>query len=264
MFPSATLTSSLERSEPPPQSCWLLPTSRCDQLTQMNLLITDFGGFEDIVHEDVWADLEDVLSALPLSLKQSDQAGRIGTYIFDPVGTNETIKSALRAKGWGTNIPIPADLQGLGTDVDYGRNGLIAEGQFSNYPFFFNNVFRTHVFHKSGIEFPHVGTVRGAVVITKARLFPASNSTLYYEQALRQMNFLMGIRAVQMPVRLIGLTADQNAPMDAVFTRYHAPRYSRTVVDRIIIRCVLRPGRDLNSRCRIEAVREEPEIEPGG
>ncbi len=70
---------------------------------------------------------------------------------------------------------------------------MIAEGQFSNYPFFFNNVFRTHVFYKSGIEFPAIGALKGAVIITKARLFPASNSTLYYEQALKQMNFLIKV-----------------------------------------------------------------------
>jgi len=33
------------------------------------------------------------------------------------------------------------------------------------------------------------------VVIAKVRLFPASNSTLYYEQAGKQMNFLIGIGA---------------------------------------------------------------------
>ncbi len=83
----------------------------------MDLLITDFGGFEEIGTGDVWIDLEEVLGELPLYLKHSDQAGRVGSYIFDPVGTNETIKSELRKRGWGTNIPIPAGLEGLG----YGR-----------------------------------------------------------------------------------------------------------------------------------------------
>ena len=66
----------------------------------MDLLITDFGGFEKIDKADEWTDLEEVLGELPLYLKHSDQAGKVGSYIFDPVGTNETIKSALRKRGW--------------------------------------------------------------------------------------------------------------------------------------------------------------------
>lgn len=225
----------------------------------MDLLVTDFGGFENVDIGGAWDDLEEVLAALPLYLKHSDQAGRVGTYIFDPVGTNDAIKSALSQRGWGTNIPIPVGLEGLGTDVDYGAKGVLAEGQFSNYPFFFNNVFRTHIFHKSGIEFPTIGAVRAAVVITKARLFPASNSTLYYEQALKQMNFLMGIGAIDMPVRLAGLTVPGDVPVEAVFTRYHAPRYSRTVVERGPVRCILRLPKNSSGRCQVETFVDETE-----
>jgi hypothetical protein len=220
----------------------------------VDLLTSDFGGLEAVDTQGAWQDLEEVLGMLPLYLKHSDQAGRAGTYIFDPVGTNDAIKNALNQRGWGTNIAIPADLEGLGTDVDYGKNGIVAEGQFSNYPFFFNNVFRTHIFYKGGIEFPAIGAVRAAVVITKAKLFPASNSTLYYEQALKQMNFLIGIGAIEMPVRLVGLTVPVDVEVDAVFTRYHTPRYSRTVVERGPVRCILRPPRFLNGRSRIEVV----------
>lgn len=227
----------------------------------MNLLISDFGGFEGIDIGGALNDLEEVLSALPLYLKHSDQAGRVGSYIFDPVGTNETIKSELKKRGWSANIPVPEGLEGLGTDVDYGTAGLVAEGQFSNYPFFFNNVFRTHVFHKSGTEFPSIGAIRAAVIITKARLFPASNSTLYYEQAVRQMNFLSRVGAIELPVRLVGLTLDPDVLTDAVFTRYHAPRYSRTVVERTTIKSVLRSSKQPNGRCRIEAVAEDEDQE---
>jgi hypothetical protein len=227
----------------------------------MDLLISDFGGFEGVDIGNAWDEMEEVLGALPLYLKHSDQAGRVGSFIFDPVGTNETIKSELKKRGWGANIPIPAGLEGLGTDVDYGTAGLVAEGQFSNYPFFFNNVFRTHVFYKSGTEFPSIGAIRAAVIITKARLFPASNSTLYYEQAVRQMNFLIRVGAIELPVRLVGLTVASDVPTDAVFTRYHAPRYSRTVVERGTVRCVMRSSRQPNGRCRIEAVAEDEGLE---
>jgi len=100
-----------------------------------------------------------------------------------------------------------------------------------------------------------------AVIITKARLFTASNSTLYYEQAVRQMNFLISVGAIELPVRLVGLTLAPDIPTDAVFTRYHAPRYSRTVVERGTVRCVVRSGRLPNGRCRIEAVAEDEGLE---
>jgi len=113
------------------------------------------------------------------------------------------------------------------------------------------------VFYKSGIEFPAIGALKGAVIITKARLFPASNSTLYYEQALKQMNFLIKVGAIEMPVRLDGLTVEPDVATDAVFTRYHAPRYSRTVIERTTVRCLLKSGRQPSGRCRIEAIPEE-------
>src|SRR6266545_2059177 len=81
-----------------------------------------------------WQDLETVLTTMPVHAKASDQAGKRGRPIFDPVGTNYAIKTALVERSWQPNIPIPAEYGFLGTDVDVGNEGLIAEIQFSNYP----------------------------------------------------------------------------------------------------------------------------------
>jgi hypothetical protein len=75
------------------------------------------------------------------------------------------------------------------------------------------------------------------------------------------MNFLISVGAIELPVRLVGLTLAPDIPTDAVFTRYHAPRYSRTVVERGTVRCVVRSGRLPNGRCRIEAVAEDEGLE---
>ena len=71
-----------------------------------------------------------------LHLKQSDQAGIQGSLIFDPVGTNEFVKTRLRRhENWLANPPIPDQLGFLGTDVDFVVNGMLVEIQFSNRPF---------------------------------------------------------------------------------------------------------------------------------
>ena len=58
----------------------------------MNVIFTDFCGFEHAGKDAEWRQLKAVLHGVPLYVKQSDQAGKIGVLNFDPVGTNENIK----------------------------------------------------------------------------------------------------------------------------------------------------------------------------
>ena len=108
----------------------------------MLLQTTDFNRAEtliDVAFQQEWKTLRRVLEKMPLHLKASDQDKIQGTPIFDPVGTNEHIKSALgRLPGWRGNIPIPAEYDFLGTDVDFCRGAMLVEIQFSNYPFLLN------------------------------------------------------------------------------------------------------------------------------
>ena len=135
--------------------------------------------------------------------------------------------------------------------MDYGINGVLAEGQFSNYPFFLNNVFRTNFFCKKGVVFDGIGRVDASIIVTKVRALPASNSTLYYEQALDQMRFMLEAEALATPTRLIGLAVDVGTPFSAKLSTYKERRYSRTVVRRTAVRCELHKGPRSNSRCRI-------------
>jgi hypothetical protein len=218
----------------------------------MRVVFADFNGFEDAAKPAVLGELVAVLKSVPLHVKASDQAGKVGELIFDPVGMNDAIKSGLQARDWAANIAIPKAHSQLGTDVDYGRAGLLAEGQFSNYPFFLNNLLRTNFFFKRGVEFGVLGKVQAAVIVTKGRMFPASNSTLYYEQAVGQMNFMIETGVLSVPIRLIGLTEELNTTIRAIRTTYHQPRYSRTVVTREEIACQLRPGRTADARCKVQ------------
>ena len=78
-------------------------------------------------------------------------------------------------------IPIPAEYDFLGTGIDFGSQGMLIEVQFSNYPFLLNNTVRSELFWQAKIPLAHKHT-EVVVIITKAHMFPASNSTLYYEQ----------------------------------------------------------------------------------
>lgn len=178
-----------------------------------------------------WTDMENALRAMPLHLKASDQEGIQGNAIFDPVGTNEYIYDALIRVGWSPNVRIPEEFVFLGKDVDFIKQGVLAEVQFSNYPFLLNNLLRAELLvnSKTSMNGAPVGVV---VIITKAKLFPSSNSTLYYEQGYKQLKALSDNKVFAMPMRLVGLFSPVGAEFDAVWTEYHAARYSRTVVRR--------------------------------
>jgi hypothetical protein len=218
----------------------------------MRIEYTDYNGADDIFSRDSaaeWADLKEVLEALPIQLKASDQAGIQGTPIFDVVATNQGIKDGLAARSWHTNLPIPDKYKFLGTDVDFVKNETLAEAQFSNYPFLLNNTIRSELFFKADMRFTR-SPVRAAVIITKARLFPASNSTLYYEQGRSQLNELARHNVFDVPIRLVGLMADVGRTA-ALWTEYENPRYSRTVVSQTEITVNIAPGATSRSRANI-------------
>ncbi len=78
-------------------------------------------------------------------------------------------------------------------------------------------------------------------------MFPASNSTLYYEQAVSQITELSRNKVFDVPIRLVGLFANHGAA-NAVYTEYSAARYSRTVGNQAVIPINIQPGNKITSR----------------
>lgn len=199
----------------------------------------DFNGAKDFFagpYKAAWDELYSALSEMPLHLKASDQARIQGTLIFDPVGTNDYIKKSLINYGWEAKVPIPQEYKVLGTDVDFMKTQVLAEAQFSNYPFLYNNIFRSQLFHQN--RTPLGGYVPEVlVIISKGSIFPASQSTLYFEQAVELTGVLSGNRIFDMPVRVMGLQEQVNTVIDAIFTTYHLARTSRTIVTQVRQQC---------------------------
>jgi hypothetical protein len=217
---------------------------------------TDFNAATDTLaakHAKDSGELEDVLTGMPLHLKASDQAGIQGTPIFDPVGTNAYLKAALEERGWSRNVSMPSEFSFLGTDVDYVRNGLLVEVQFSNYPFLLNNVMRSELLFKAGT--PLAGNPIACVaIITKAHMFPASNSTLYYEQGVNQLSALAENNVFDVPIRLIGLFEPRGELVAVKLNKYENARYSRSLVRQEDKQCEISDGRSSRSRCRLSIV----------
>jgi hypothetical protein len=223
----------------------------------MLLQTADFNRAETLIDASFrqeWKALRRVLEKMPLHLKASDQEGIQGAPIFDPVGTNEYIKAALRRlSGWRDNIPIPSEYDFLGTDVDFCRGAMLVEIQFSNYPFLLNNTVRAELFYKA--KTPLAGKpIELAVIVTKAKMFPASNSTLYYEQAQKQLTALAKNRVFDVPIRLVGLFSPESGTVPICYSTYSARRYSRTVVKRVQVQCEFAPGRSDRSRCKLRII----------
>jgi hypothetical protein len=194
--------------------------------------VVDFNGAESYYNGagmPEWADLEEVIAKMPLHLKGSLQAGRIGSAIFDPIATNLHIKRATQERGW-RSIPVPARLRAFGKDWDGGKGGTLGEWQFSNYPFLCNNCVRSEVVYKAGIPLPGLHPVQCLVIVTRSGLFPASQSTLYYEQASAQLAAATQVNTFTIPIRLVGLMIKTQVDQyDAVWTEY-TDRTSRTTV----------------------------------
>ena len=193
----------------------------------MNIKFTDYNDAASIIGNE-WELIEKIISETKLRLKASDQRGLQGTPIFDPVGTNSVLKDKLVEIGWSPNVAIPKSYKFLGTDVDFEKRGIITEVQFSNYPFLLNNLVRTYLFSRQNVKFNNVPP-KALIIITKCKVFPASNSTLYYEQGQKQLNVLASPEVFNLPVRLVGLSEDVGTTIDCNFTIYSSARYSRTI-----------------------------------
>ncbi|MGU9805061.1 UNVERIFIED_CONTAM: restriction endonuclease [Pseudomonas sp. CM11] len=219
----------------------------------MQIQYQDFNGAAEQIagaYHQQWAELAQVLTATPLHLKASDQANIQGRAIFDPVGTNHHIAAGLVPLNWQPNIIIPQDFKFLGTDVDFGKDGAVIEVQFSNYPFLLNNTLRSELFFRAQTVF-HGGPTGLIIIVTKAAMFPSSNSTLYYEQAINQLTALAQHGVFTVPIRLVGLFENVGL-VQANWTDYSAARYSRTVGTRELRQFTITAGR--SSRCKIEPV----------
>jgi hypothetical protein len=218
----------------------------------MQLQLADYNGADALcagAFATEWREIETALAAMPLHVQGSDQAGKQGTFIFDPKGTNSHIKDALGALGWGIGTRIPAKWKSFGKGVDFTKRGMLVEVQYSNYPFLLNNVIRSEMFAKVGVEIG--GSVPEIlVVITKAHMFDASNSTLYFEQGSGQLAVLERERLFSFPVRLVGLAAARG-DTTATYTKYSNARYSRTTAERVTIDCCIADGLRSGSRATV-------------
>jgi hypothetical protein len=188
---------------------------------------------------------------MPLHVKGSGQAGIEGNIVFDPVGTNEYIKAALAKLGW-SKIRIPAEYEFLGKDVDFGKAGAIVEVQFSHYAFLPNNTLRSELFFKAGTQFAGHST-NVVVIVTKAQMFPASNSSLYYEQAVKQLTALAQNKVFDVPIRLVGLFEPKNQIVSVKWTVYEKPT-SRTIVTQENRQCHIKSVLPARSRYILQLV----------
>lgn len=195
----------------------------------------DYNGAGQLIattYQQEWAELAQVLMAMPLHLKASDEAGIQGSPIFDPIGTNQAILDGLVPLQWQAKVPILPPFNVMGKDIDFAKNGILVEVQFSNYPFVINNVLRSEMFHNAQTVF-HQQPTGLLIVVTKAKVFPASQSTLYYEQAKSHLDQLVALNAFKVPVRLVALGANAPSQTQAIWTQYAANRTSRTVVQQV-------------------------------
>lgn len=195
----------------------------------MHIEITDFNGAEEYFDSSgsvYWSELHSILAEQKPHLQLSGQSGRTGVYIFDPKATNNSLTDAAAELGW-RKVPVPPGLQEFGLDWDAGKEEVLVEWQFSNYPFLWNNVIRTEAVAQAQLSLDSLKNVRALVIVTKSGRFPASNSTLYYEQAKAQLSTVTRLGVFEIPIRLVGLMFPEDATEIDAFCNTYGARYSR-------------------------------------
>ncbi|HEV2923843.1 MAG TPA: BglII/BstYI family type II restriction endonuclease [Solirubrobacteraceae bacterium] len=219
----------------------------------MEIQVADFNGADAVFkgsHADSWAEVADALGALRLHLKESDQSNKVGAPIWDAVGNNAAISTELVASGWEATVVIGSPFEFLGKHVDFVKAGVVLEVQFSNYPFLLNNLLRCELFYKGRLELAG-SPVEAGIIVAKAKMFDASNSTLHYEQAVSQVSALIDYDLFSVPIRLVGLFESYAPTVPVVWTRYGSRRYSRTIAERRETTAAISTGTTLASRARI-------------
>ena len=198
----------------------------------MDYKYSDFNGANEVFSTSAlseWESLHETLDVTPFCLQPSDQAGKVGEPIFDPKATNAYLTAHAADRGW-RKIEVPDDLEMFGSDWDGGRATVLAEWQFSNYPFLWNNVIRSEAVFKSRIVLDGLRPVDGLIIVTKTGALPASNSTLYYEQACAQVAAVTEYKTFEIPIRIVGLFPPDEDVVSALWTEYPG-RYSRVGVE---------------------------------
>lgn len=216
----------------------------------MLLDFTDFNGAaRTLARDPAWRDIEAVVRGMPLPVKASREKGIKGTPIFDPIGCNAYLKAKLSKRRWKPNVQIASDVRVLGLGVDLLKHGIVCEAQFSNYPFLINNVVRTEILHRAGQRLGGE-PIRALIVITKAMMFPASQSTLYYEQATGQIDMLVRHRLINLPVRVVKLHSPIGRQVKGCSIKYKG-RTSRAIVQTCNSSYLLRQA---GIRCEIREI----------
>lgn len=179
-----------------------------------------------------WKELIQVLKSLPLYVKKSDQKGIEGRLNFDPVATNNYVKDQLVPLNWESPLKLPIEHKAWGKHVDFGKNGMMLEIQFSNYPFLANNLLRSDYFYREKITLSITGKPKALMIITKDSIFPSANSSLYCKQAEDQLSNSV----FKIPLVMISLYMEFGES-DTILTEYSSNRYSREIKNQKNIKC---------------------------
>lgn len=205
----------------------------------MLIKIVDYNKADVIIKNNFseeWSELEPILLNMPLYVKESQQKGKDNQLTFDPIGTNKHLGDELTKKNWCQNISIPKKFSALGTDIDFGKNHIVLESQFSNYPFLSNNILRSEIMFRAHQNIDKIGEIKLLIILTKDHAIPSANSSLYCQQARNQVKYSELI--FKLPIRLISLNCKKNEKIKAVKNNYKG-RYSRDLINDEKINCEL-------------------------
>jgi len=192
----------------------------------MRYIICSVNDGEDLLRTKFPSEHRDictVLSTIVCPMKESQQSGKQGVWIFDPIGMNAILREQLTMRGWKAKVPL-AERRKAGNDVDFYKNGVVIEAQFGNFAYLQSDVARLEALHTGVVQLRGSPPVELGVLITVQKNMPRANSVSDFEIATTRAVII----ARTIPLVVFGLDAPK-AGEEIILNRYQGQR-SRTLI----------------------------------
>lgn len=182
-----------------------------------------------VLNDKFESELEDIRTALERTdyhVKKCNQKDRENETIFDPIGTNAAIKNELVNLGWDAGVGFVDPGYSSGKDIDFWKNGVGVEVQFSHYTSLDSDMNRLERLYEDVLELKGNREVKAGVVVVVSQDMPTSQSVAHFQQAVERA--AKSISSI--PTFMFGIQPPKQGE-DVFYCTYPKPR-SRTLEEK--------------------------------
>lgn len=133
---------------------------------------------------DPWRQLLELVAASAYQMQGCGERKRVGEPIFSPSMNNATLRAGFAREGWLCGVPLLTPTPASGRDVDFYKQGVVVEAQFSHYGLLQGDFARMEGLYTGPLALRGGLSVECGVVIVVNRAMPTSQSVSRADQAV--------------------------------------------------------------------------------